>query len=71
MACSYSLQNTNILDQSKLKAFTDDKIDVAQNLKIIHWRVENIVGEKGGNAGYQQKSHSLGVVKSLDCLVKG
>ena len=44
--------NDNILDWSKLKAFTDDKINVAEELKFVLGREENIVGE-GENAGYQ------------------
>ena len=55
------------------------KINVAQKLKFVYGRVENIVG-KGENAGYQhfllfsqsfQKSFLLGVVKSRDRQVKG
>ena len=47
-----SLLNNKILDLSILKAFTDDKINVTENVKSIVERVENIV-EKGENAGYQ------------------
>ena len=47
-----SLPNNKSLDESKLKAFTDDKIDVIEKLKFVLGRVENIVG-KGTNAGYQ------------------
>ena len=36
---------------SKLKAFTDNKLIVTQNLKFVLHSVENIVG-KGENAGY-------------------
>ena len=44
-----SLSNDKILDWSKLKAFADDKLDMAENLKYVLGRVENIVGkgEKG------------------------
>ena len=51
---------------------------MAQKLKILDGRVENIVG-KGENAGYQhfllfpqcfQKSLLLGVVKSSDSVAK-
>ena len=41
-----------IPDWCKFKAFADDKIDVTENLKIILWSLENIMG-KGENAGYQ------------------
>ena len=47
-----SLPSDRILDLSKLKAFTDDKVNVNENLKTVFGRVENIVG-KGENAGYQ------------------
>ena len=40
------------MDLSKLKAFADDKMNVAKNLKIVLGRVENIVG-KGENAENQ------------------
>ena len=40
------------LDWSKLKAFADDKVNLADKLKLVLGRVENIVG-KGKNAGYQ------------------
>ena len=44
------LPNDHILDWSKLKAFADDKVNVAENLKLV--RVENIV-DKVENSGYQ------------------
>ena len=47
-----SLPNNKILDWSKLKALADDKINVAQKLKFVSGRIENIVG-KGENVGYQ------------------
>ena len=46
------LPNDKILDMTKLKAFADDKIDVAQMIVSVFDRVENIVG-KGKNDGYQ------------------
>ena len=78
--CIDSLPNDKILDWSKLKAYADDKKKkkMDQQFKFVHGRVENIVG-KGENAGFQhflrllqrfQKSFSLGVVKSRDCVVK-
>ena len=48
---SNSLPNVKILDQSKLKAFKDDKFNVAAKLKFVLRRVENIMG--GETAGYQ------------------
>ena len=47
-----SLPNDKILDQSKLKAFADDKINITKKLKFYLVRVENI-GENAENAGYQ------------------
>ena len=41
-----------ILYIPKLKAFADDKLDVAQIVKFALDREENILG-KGENAGYQ------------------
>ena len=43
-----SVSDDKTLDWSKLKAFTDDKINVAEKLKFHLGRVENIVG-KGNN----------------------
>ena len=66
-----SLLNDKFLDWFKLKAFADDKINVAEKLKFTLGRIENIVG-KGENAGYQhflfflqgfQKSFSSGSLK--------
>ena len=39
------LLNDKISDWSKLKAFTDDKIDVTKKWKFVSGRVENIVGK--------------------------
>ena len=40
------------LDWPKLKAFADNKLNVAEKLNFVLGRVKNIVG-KGENAGYQ------------------
>ena len=61
-ACVNSLPNDQIINLSKLKAFTDNKINVTQQLKFELGRVENIMG-KGENAGYQ---HFL-LSSSLQC----
>ena len=45
------LPNNKILNVTKLKAFADDKLNVAKMLSLFH-RVENTVG-KGENAGNQ------------------
>ena len=45
-----SLPSDKILDWSKLKAFADDKLNVAKTLKIHYDKEENIV-ERGENAG--------------------
>ena len=74
-----SLPNCKILDCPKLKALSDNKINVAEMMISFPDRVENIVG-KGGNAGYQHfspfptmfsKALFFRVVKSWDCVVKG
>ena len=65
------LPNEKILDMSRLKAFTDDKMNIAKMMIYVFDKVENIVG-KGENAGYQhfllfpqyfQKAFSSGVLK--------
>ena len=40
-----------MLDWSKLKAFADDSLKVAQMTKLVHDRLETIVGKRE-NAGY-------------------
>ena len=47
-----SLPNNIFLDQSNLKDFAEDKINVTYVTNFVPGRVENIVG-KGENAGYQ------------------
>ena len=47
-----SLPNEKTLDQSKLKEFSDDIINVTEKMKFGLGRVENTVG-KGENVGYQ------------------
>ena len=46
------LPDDKISDWSKLKAFTDNKLNVTQNIKVVFHKIENIVG-KEDNAGYQ------------------
>ena len=64
-------KTTNFLDWSKLKGFTDDKINEGEKFKFVLERLENSV-EKGENAGYQhfllfpqcfQKASFLGSLK--------
>ena len=72
-----SLPNDKILDVTKLKAFADDKLNVARMMIFVLDRVENTVG-KGENAGCQhfllflqcfpKPIIFLGVVKSWDCV---
>ena len=73
-----SLPHSKFLDMTKLKAFTDDKLNVAKMTVSLCDRVENSVG-KEENAGYQQfllfpqcfpKPSSLGSFKSGDSGVK-
>ena len=45
-------QTTTFLDMTKLKAFADQKLNVAEITISLFDRVENTVG-KGKNAGYQ------------------
>ena len=47
-----SFPKDKILEQSKLKAFADDKINVTEKSKFVLGRVENIVGKKE-NTGLQ------------------
>ena len=47
-----SLPNVKILDWSELKAFVDDKLNVAEMMIFLFDWLESIVG-KGENAGYQ------------------
>ena len=47
-----TLPSDKILDWTKFKAFTDDKINVAEMMISLSDRVGNIMG-KGENAGYQ------------------
>ena len=48
----HSVRNDKISGVTKLKAFADDKIDIAQMMISVFDRVKNIVG-KGENAGYR------------------
>ena len=72
------LPNDKILNVTKLKAFADDKVNVARMMISLDYRVENTVG-KGENAGYQyfspfptvfSKVFFFRVIKSWDCVVK-
>ena len=47
-----SLPNDKMRDQSNLKAFEDDILDVVQMMICVTDWLENIMG-KGENAGYQ------------------
>ena len=46
------LPHDSILGLPKFKAFADDKLNVAQNVKVVFHKIEDIVG-KEENAGYQ------------------
>ena len=66
--------NNKFLDQSKLTAFADDKVNVTLKQKFFLGLVENIMG-KGENAGYQHfllfpQGFFSSIVKSLDSVVK-
>ena len=67
----YSLPNNTILDTTRLKAFANDKLNVAEMKISLYERVENTMG-KGENASYQHfllfpqcfpKHSSLGMLK--------
>ena len=45
-------QMTNFKTGPNLKAYADDKLNLAEKLKFVLEKVENILG-KGENAGYQ------------------
>ena len=62
VSCStmFYVPNDKILDVTKLKAFADDKINVAQMMISVVHRVENMVG----------KGFFLWVIKSWVCVVK-
>ena len=47
------LPNDNVWDVTQLKAFADDKLNLARMMNSLLEREENTVG-KGENAGYQQ-----------------
>ena len=53
-----SLPNNTILDVTKLKAFADDKTNVAKMMISVSEREENILG-KGENAGDQLSHNTL------------
>ena len=66
-----SLSNGKISDQSKLKAFANDKLKLIKMAKIVLGKIENNVGNEE-NAGYQhflllrqcfQKPFSFGSLK--------
>ena len=48
-----ALPDDKILRLSKLKAFADGKLNVTQNIKAVFHRIENVVGGKEENTGYQ------------------
>ena len=73
------LPNDKFLDWFKLKTFADHKLNLAEKLNFVLGKVENVVGEKGENAGYQYfllfptmfpKGFHFRVVKSRGCVVK-
>ena len=65
------LPNNKILAMTKLKAFAEEKLNVAKMMISIFDRSENIVG-KGENAGYRrfllypQCCQKLSVLRSLE-----
>ena len=47
-----ALPNDKMIDWSNFKAFADDNSNMAEMVKLVFERVENIAG-KGENAGHQ------------------
>ena len=43
--CFNSLPNNKFLNWSKLKAFADNKLNLAEKMKFVLGRVENLVGK--------------------------
>ena len=71
-----SLPDDKISDQSKFKAFTDNKMILAQKSKFMLGRVGNIVGKCWLPAFSRfptmlSKAFFSRGVKSKDCMVKG
>ena len=62
--CINPFPHVKILDQSKLKAFADDELNVAKMIISVFDRVENIVG-KGEIACTSNFSFSHNVFKKL------
>ena len=46
------LPNDKILNQSKLKAFADGKMNLTKKIEICFWKGRKHCGEKGENVGY-------------------
>ena len=59
-----SVPNDKFPNWSKLKAFSEDEINMTEILKFVLEKVENIVG-KGENAGYQHFSFTHNVFKRI------
>ena len=79
MGLIYSLLHDNILDWTKLKAFSDDEIRASQKMKFMTVRVENIAG-KGRKCWLSafspfpkmfSRAFFLRAVKTRYCVVKG
>ena len=62
--CFHPLPHDKILDQTKLKAFADDKLNVTKMIISVFDRVENFVG-KGDIACTSNFSFSHSVFKRL------
>ena len=66
-----AVPNDKILDWSKLNAFADDKINVAEQFKFVFGGVENIVLTEE-NAGYQSLQTKISeFMKMAESFLKG
>ena len=66
-----AVPNDKILDWSKLNAFADDKINVAEEFKFVFGGVENIVLTEE-NAGYQSLQTTISeFMKMAESFLKG
>ena len=64
------LPSDKVLDSYKLKAFADDTLYLAEKLKFVLEKEENIVGKFSPFPTMFSKGFYFRVIKSQDCEVK-